>query len=106
MALLAKPSRPSRLLCAVLLSSSLMLAVAVRAQDVKPALSPILTKRGADVLMHVEKLLDDAAQTAGIAPSPDPAKPAKPVSSTSLPFPESFAAAAPGDPAKSAPRKN
>jgi penicillin-binding protein 1A len=79
---------------------------AVRAQDVKPALSPILTKRGADVLVHVEKLLDDAAQTAGNTPPVDPAKPAKPVSSTSLPFPESFAAAAPGDPAKSAPRKN
>ena len=34
MALLAKPSRPSRLLCAVLFSSSLMLTVAAKAQDV------------------------------------------------------------------------
>src|SRR5882724_4667675 len=34
MALLAKPSRPSRLLCAVLFSSSLMLAVTAKAQDV------------------------------------------------------------------------
>src|SRR5713226_3157167 len=34
MALLAKPSRPSRLLCAVLFSSSLMLTVAGKAQDV------------------------------------------------------------------------
>src|SRR6202021_1494199 len=41
---------------------------------------PILTKRGADILVRVEKLLDGPAQTAGNAP---PAEPAKPVSSGS-----------------------
>ena len=61
---------------------------------------PILTKRGADILVRVEKMLDEAAQTAGNTPPADPVKPA------SLPFPDSFAAAAPGDPATSAPRKN
>ena len=51
-------------------------------------------------------MLDDAAKTAGNTSSSDPAKPVKPVSSSALAFPESFAAAAPGDPAASAPRKN
>jgi penicillin-binding protein 1A len=54
----------------------------------------------------VEKLLDDAAKTAGTTPSGDPVKPAKPVSSGSLAFPDSFAAAAPGEPATPAARKN
>jgi penicillin-binding protein 1A len=61
----------------------------------------VLTKRGADILVQVEKMLDDAAKTAG-----DPVKPAKPVSSTSVPFPDSFAAATPGNAATPAPRKN
>jgi penicillin-binding protein 1A len=49
----------------------------------------------------VEKMLDEAAKTAG-----DPVKPVKPVSSNSVPFPDSFAAAAPGDRAAPVPRKN
>ena len=77
---------------------------AAKPAEIRPP--PILTKRGADILVRVEKMLDDAAQAAGNVPPGDSAKPAKPVSSSSLPFPESFAAAAPGDPAKSAPRKN
>ena len=68
--------------------------------EIKPP--PVLTKRGADVLVQVEKLLDDAAKTAG-----EPAKPTKPVSSTSAGFTESFAAALPGNSAASpTPRKN
>jgi penicillin-binding protein 1A len=68
--------------------------------DIKPP--PVLTKRGADVLVRVEKLLDDAAKTTG-----EPAKPARPVSSTSAGFTDSFAAALPDNsPAPSAPRKN
>jgi penicillin-binding protein 1A len=52
--------------------------------------------------VRVEKLLDDAARTAG-----DPAKPTKPVSSTSAGFTDSFASASPESPAPSpAPRKN
>jgi penicillin-binding protein 1A len=74
---------------------------AAKAPDTKPGPPPVLTKRGADILVQVEKMLDDAAKTAG-----DPQKPVKPVSSTSVPFPESFAAATPGNPAAPAPRKN
>src|SRR5580692_7788489 len=58
--------------------------------EIKPGPPPILTKRGADILVHVEKLLDDAAKTAG-----DPGKPVKPVSSNSAPFNDSFASAVP-----------
>ena len=62
--------------------------------DIKPGPPPVLTRRGADILVQVEKMLDDAAKTAGVTSS-DPTKPAKPASSTSLAFPESFAAARP-----------
>jgi penicillin-binding protein 1A len=74
---------------------------AAKPPDIKPGPPPILTKRGADILVQVEKMLDDAAKTAG-----DPVKPIKPVSSNAAPFPESFAAAAPGGPANPVPRKN
>jgi penicillin-binding protein 1A len=75
--------------------------------DIKPGPPPILTKRGADILVRVEKLLDEAAKTAAKTSSGDPAKPVKPVSSSSATFPDSFAAAAPGDtPAPAPPRKN
>jgi penicillin-binding protein 1A len=69
--------------------------------EIKPGPPPVLTKRGADILVQVEKMLDDAAKTAG-----DPLKPAKPVSSNSVGFPDSFAAAAPGNPAPPTARKN
>jgi penicillin-binding protein 1A len=69
--------------------------------EIKPGPPPVLTKRGADILVQVEKMLDDAARTAG-----DPVKPTKPVSSSSIAFPDSFAAAAPVDPAAPAARKN
>jgi penicillin-binding protein 1A len=69
-------------------------------QEIKPP--PVLTKRGADILVRVEKLLDDAAKTAE-----EPAKPSRPISSTSAGFTESFASAVPGAPAASAaPHKN
>jgi penicillin-binding protein 1A len=51
--------------------------------------------------VQVEKMLDEAAKTAG-----DPAKPVKPVSSNAVAFPDSFAAATSGNAAPSAPRKN
>jgi penicillin-binding protein 1A len=69
--------------------------------EIKPGPPPVLTKRGADILVQVEKMLDEAAKTAG-----DPAKPIKPVSANPVPFPDSFAAATPGAAATSAPRKN
>jgi penicillin-binding protein 1A len=74
---------------------------ATKPPDIKPGPPPILTKRGADILVQVEKMLDDAAKTAG-----DPLKPAKPASSTSLAFPDSFASATAGSAATSAPPKN
>ncbi|MDE2468648.1 MAG: penicillin-binding protein, partial [Bradyrhizobium sp.] len=69
--------------------------------ETKPGPPPVLTKRGADILVQVEKMLDDAAKTAGNTPPTDP----KPARSSSLAFPESLVAATPGDPT-SATRKN
>jgi len=73
--------------------------------DTKPGPPPILTKRGADILVRVEKMLDEAAKTAAKTSTGEQVKPGKPVSSSSLAFPESFAAAAPGDATKPLPRK-
>jgi penicillin-binding protein 1A len=72
----------------------------------KPGPPPILTKRGADILVRVEKLLDDAAKSAAKTSSGEPDKPVKPLSSNPVAFPDSFAAATPGSPAAPAPRKN
>jgi penicillin-binding protein 1A len=69
--------------------------------EIKPGPPPVLTRRGADVLVQVEKMLDDLAKTAGNNTAPTDPKPAR---STSLAFPEDFAAA-PGDPTAVA-RKN
>jgi penicillin-binding protein 1A len=71
--------------------------------EIKPGPPPVLTRRGADVLVQVEKLLDDAARTAERTTATEPPKPARPTSSA-LAFPDSFAAATPGEAA--APRKN
>jgi penicillin-binding protein 1A len=79
---------------------------APKVPDIKPGPPPILTKRGADILVRVEKLLDEAGKAAGKTSTGDPSKPAKPVSSNSVAFPESFAAAAPGSAATPVPRKN
>lgn len=71
--------------------------------ETKPGPPPVLTKRGADVLVRVEKLLDDAARTAAKAAATDP-KQAKPASSTSaLAFPQNYAEE---NANASAPRKN
>ncbi|UQD75576.1 PBP1A family penicillin-binding protein [Bradyrhizobium japonicum] len=71
--------------------------------ETKPGPPPVLTKRGADVLVRVEKLLDDAARTATKATSND-ANAAKPASSTSaLAFPQNYAEE---NANASAPRKN
>jgi penicillin-binding protein 1A len=74
--------------------------------EIKPGPPPVLTKRGADILVRVEKLLDEAAKTVAKTSSEEPAKPAKPTSSSSLAFPDSFAAATSGSAAPPAPRKN
>jgi penicillin-binding protein 1A len=74
--------------------------------ETKPGPPPVLTKRGADILVRVEKLLDDAGKTAGKTSSSDQPATAKPVSTGALAFPENYAAAGSGDPTAPAPRKN
>ncbi|MCK1739810.1 PBP1A family penicillin-binding protein [Bradyrhizobium sp. 139] len=68
--------------------------------ETKPGPPPVLTKRGADVLVRVEKLLDDAARIAAKSAIND----SKPGSSTSaLAFPQNYAEE---NANASAPRKN
>ena len=79
--------------------------------ETKPGPPPVLTKRGADILVRVEKLLDDAARTAekttGKTTLNEPAKIGKPESSSALAFPENYVAAAGPDGATPpVPRKN
>lgn len=72
--------------------------------ETKPGPPPVLTKRGADILVRVEKLLDDAAKTATKAAADD-SKQAKPASSTgALAFPQNYAAEENAN--TSTPRKN
>jgi penicillin-binding protein 1A len=78
-------------------------AGAAKAPDIKPGPPPVLTRRGADILVQVEKLLDDAAKTAVKASADEPPK-AK--SSSALAFPDSLAAATPDPATAPAPRKN
>jgi penicillin-binding protein 1A len=73
--------------------------------ETKPGPPPVLTKRGADILVRVEKLLDDAAKTATKAAADDSTKQTKPASSTSaLAFPQNYAAEENAN--ASTPRKN
>lgn len=59
--------------------------------ETKPGPPPVLTKRGADILVRVEKLLDDAAKTAKKSADAG-TKPAGPSSATSaLAFPQNYA---------------
>jgi penicillin-binding protein 1A len=77
-----------------------------KAPEIKPGPPPVLTKRGADLLVQIEKMLDDAAKTTDKSSASEPPKPGKPVSSSALPFPDSFAAATSGDATSPAQRKN
>jgi penicillin-binding protein 1A len=81
---------------------------APRILETKPGPPPVLTKRGADILVRVEKLLDDAAKTANKTTLNEPSKAGKPESSSALAFPENYIAAAGPDGATTtpAPRKN
>ncbi|MEN3347547.1 MAG: penicillin-binding protein [Bradyrhizobium sp.] len=83
--------------------------------ETKPGPPPVLTKRGADILVRVEKLLDDAARTAektsGKTTLNDPSKTGKAESSSALAFPENYVAAAgpdgtTGTTTATVPRKN
>ena len=69
--------------------------VASNAPETKPGPPPILTRRGADILVRVEKMLDDATKSAGntSATEPAPVTPAQKQSSNALAFPDSFASA-------------
>lgn len=72
--------------------------------ETKPGPPPVLTKRGADILVRVEKMLDDAAKTATKSTAND-SQPAKPAASTSaLAFPQNYAAEENAN--ASTPRKN
>jgi penicillin-binding protein 1A len=64
--------------------------------EIKPGPPPVLTRRGAEILVQVEKMLDDVARTTNKSASGAPSQPAKPVSSSALAFPENYAAAADG----------
>jgi penicillin-binding protein 1A len=77
--------------------------VASNAPDAKPGPPPVLTKRGADILVRVEKMLDDAGKTAAKTTSGEGVKP---LSSNTIAFPESFASVTPAGPAVPSPRKN
>ena len=78
-------------------------AAAKPAGEIKPGPPPILTKRGADILVRVEKLMEDAGKSGKVL-SGEAEKPAKPLSSSGIPSSESFAAAAPVTPAAAARR--
>jgi penicillin-binding protein 1A len=85
--------------------------IAASEGDANPAPPPILTKRGADILVRVEKMLDEAGKTIGKTSSAEPLNPAastspKPPSFSAATFPESFAAATSGDRVTPSPRKN
>jgi penicillin-binding protein 1A len=82
------------------------IAAAPKILETKPGPPPVLTKRGADILVRVEKLLDEASKTAAKTSAIEPSKPAKPLSSSSITFPESFASATPSDKPAPAARKN
>ena len=72
--------------------------------ETKPGPPPVLTKRGADILVRVEKMLDDAAKTATKS-TDNNSQPGKPASSTSaLAFPQNYAAEE--NATASTPRKN
>jgi penicillin-binding protein 1A len=75
-------------------------ANAPRILETKPGPPPVLTRRGADILVRVEKMLDEAGKAAAKTSSSDPSKqPAKPVTSGALAFPENYIAAAGDQPA-------
>jgi penicillin-binding protein 1A len=64
--------------------------------EIKPGPPPVLTRRGAEILVQVEKMLDDLARVANKSASGDPSKPAKAAPSSALAFPENYASATDG----------
>ncbi|HEX7790386.1 MAG TPA: penicillin-binding transpeptidase domain-containing protein, partial [Afipia sp.] len=81
-------------------------SAAAKPADVNLGPPPILTRRGANILVRVEKLFDDAAKTAG-TPGKTSSIDGKPASPSTVAFPDSFASATSDVPAAPAPpRKN
>jgi penicillin-binding protein 1A len=76
-------------------------SAAAKAADPRQGPPPILTRRGADILVRIEKAFDDASKTLGKTSG----EPPKPLSSNPVAFPDSFASATRSEPA-SPPRKN
>jgi len=76
-----------------------------RAAAVNPGPPPTLTRKGANILVRVEKLFEDAAKTAATTGKTSSNESGKPPSPAAVTFPESFASVTP-EPAAPAPRKN
>ena len=77
-----------------------------KAAEINPGPPPILTRRGANILVRVEKLFDDAAKTAtapGKTTSNESGKPAAP---SAVSLQDSFASATSDTPPTVPPRKN
>ncbi|HVV40264.1 MAG TPA: PBP1A family penicillin-binding protein [Nitrobacter sp.] len=92
-------------------SAAVAARTASNESDSVPAPPPILTRRGADILVHIEKMLDNAGKSIGKTSAKDPIVPTSP-GVTSPPAradatqPESFATAASADQTTATSSKN
>jgi len=77
-------------------------AQAQKDDDAKPAPPPVLTRRGAEILVRIEKMLDEASKTAGKTSAADPVVP---TTTGFAKHPDNVATAA-GDIATTPARKN
>ena len=77
-----------------------------KASEVNPGPPPILTRRGANILVRVEKLFDDAAKTITVPGKTSSNESGKPAPASSVAFPDSFASATDQPAAAQPPRKN
>ena len=78
-----------------------------KAPEVNPGPPPILTRRGASILVRVEKMFDDAAKTLSTPGKTSSNETGKPAAPSAVAFPDSFASAGSGRPVTAVPsRKN
>ncbi len=77
-----------------------------RATATNPGPPPILTRKGANILVRVEKLFEDAAKTAGAPGKTSANEPSISAPAAAAAFPDNLASATPSESAASAPRKN
>ena len=89
------------------LPSDALAAANAKAPEINPGPPPILTRRGASILVRVEKLFDDAAKTITVPGKTSSNDGSKPASPSTVAFPDSFASVS-SDPsaASTPPRKN